>query len=199
MVPTTSTTSISRSSRWEWSATRGTTSPARATRPRCPSRDGAHRRRTPDFGGRLHSPARLRCGSHTRVGRRPDRQRGESIRTRATEMRKSCQFQEWESEYRPSDALPGMEVLRVSDDTGFHTIAEACSATMCYPPEIPKSPISNTRRVFEVSGGTIFSWIWASMPISTRSTGSGTDGGRAHGLSRVLPSHSPARYSSTLT
>lgn len=53
-----------------------------------------------------------------------------AIRARATELRRSNDFQEWESSRKPSDALPDMEVLHVSDDIGFHTIAEACNATM---------------------------------------------------------------------
>ena len=52
------------------------------------------------------------------------------IRARAAELRQSNHFQEWEPERKPSDVLAHMEVLRVSDDIGFHTIAEACNATM---------------------------------------------------------------------
>ena len=54
-----------------------------------------------------------------------------AIRERAAELRASGQFQEWEpEERRPSAAALGMEVLHVSDDIGFHTIAETCNATM---------------------------------------------------------------------
>lgn len=54
----------------------------------------------------------------------------DAIRARATELRQSKTFQEWETERSPSDVLSSMEMLRVSDDIGFHTIAEACNTTM---------------------------------------------------------------------
>lgn len=53
-----------------------------------------------------------------------------AIRKRATELRESERFVEWETDRKQSDALSKMKSLKVSDDIGFHTIAEACNTTM---------------------------------------------------------------------
>lgn len=53
-----------------------------------------------------------------------------AIRARASELRESNRFQEWVPERKPTEVLSNMEMLRVSDDIGFHTIVEACNATM---------------------------------------------------------------------